>query len=84
MASSPPTSSFSPVKMLSDNGLKSEWAYTAAFVSIIVSLISWITGRARAATDNAGSDRVGIFIGHWAPTFFGLGVALRLYEDSRK
>ena len=25
-------------------------------------------------------DRWGIFIGNWAPTFFGLGNALRSYE----
>jgi hypothetical protein len=31
-----------------------------------------------AGTDRA--DRWGIFVGHWAPTFFGLGNALRSYE----
>ena len=69
---------------LSENGLKSEWAYTAAFASIIISLIVWIAGRSRSKVDHAGSDRAGIFIGHWASTFFGLGVAMRLYENSRK
>ena len=84
MASTPPTPSFSPVKSLSENGLKSEWAYTAAFASIIISLIVWIAGRSRAAKDHDGSDRAGIFIGHWASTFFGLGIAIRLYENLRK
>jgi hypothetical protein len=31
-----------------------------------------------AGTDRAG--RRGIFTGHWAPTFFGLGNALRSHE----
>jgi hypothetical protein len=32
----------------------------------------------RADTDRA--DRWGLFVGEWAPTFFALGVALRIEE----
>ena len=35
---------------------------------------------ARDSNDKAQSDRWGIFVGHWAPTFFALGVALKLEE----
>ena len=72
-----------PVKALHEAGFKSEWAYIGAFFSIILSLLSWLTSQAKNAEDKAQSDRWGIFIGHWAPTFFGLGIALKLYEDRK-
>lgn len=72
---------FAPVRLLHENGFRSEWAYIGGFASIIVSLISWSASRANKSSDKAQSDRLGIFIGHWAPTFFGLGIALRIYED---
>lgn len=73
-----------PVKALYLAGFRSELAYTGAFLSILLSLTSWYVSRKRSPADKAQSDRWGIFIGHWAPTFFGLGIALRLYEDSDK
>jgi hypothetical protein len=36
---------------------------------------TWLIGPA------ARTDRWGIFAGEWAPTFFGLGVALSRYEQ---
>lgn len=68
------------VQKLSEMGITSEHAYTAAFGSIALSILSWLTSRKkeRAGTDRA--DRWGIFVGQWAPTFFGLGLALRSYE----
>jgi hypothetical protein len=61
-------------------GLKSEHAYLAALASIGLSFAAWA---ASASAEDAGTDRAdrwGIFIGHWAPTLFGLGNALRSYE----
>ena len=68
------------IEKLHDAGLKSEHAYIAGFASIGLSFLAWGTSlRAeKAGTDRA--DRWGIFVGHWAPTFFGLGNALRSYE----
>jgi hypothetical protein len=56
------------------------YAYVAGFASIGLSFLAWATSlnAEKAGTDRA--DRWGIFIGHWAPTFFGLGNALRTYE----
>jgi hypothetical protein len=34
--------------------------------------------------DTARADRWGIFVGLWAPTFFGLGNALKLEEARRR
>ncbi|GAA1845446.1 hypothetical protein ACFFOM_11450 [Microlunatus capsulatus] len=61
-------------------GLRSEWAYAGAFASIGVSLGSWLISRGKTGDDKSQSDRWGIFIGHWAPTFMALGVALKLEE----
>lgn len=72
------TSSANPVKALSDAGFRSSWAYIGGFASIGVSLLSWLVSRNKAGDDKAQADRWGIFIGHWAPTFFALGIALKL------
>ena len=69
-----------PIKALSDAGFKSDYAYLAAFASIGLSLLAWATSQ-RVTKDKAQSDRWGIFVGHWAPTFMALGVALRLEEQ---
>lgn len=63
-------------------GLKSEYAYIAGFASIGVSLISWLVSRNKTGDDKAQADRWAIFIGHWAPTFIAVGVALKLEENS--
>lgn len=62
-------------------GFKSEYAYIGAFASIGLSLVSWMASRSKTGDDKSQSDRWGIFIGHWAPTFMALGVALRLEEN---
>ncbi|GAA3601856.1 hypothetical protein GCM10022419_102710 [Nonomuraea rosea] len=68
------------IKKLHEMGIKSGHAYTAGFCSIGLSFATWLMSRnvERAGLDRA--DRWGIFIGHWAPTFFALGVALRMEE----
>ncbi|WP_343320515.1 hypothetical protein AAFM46_16690 (plasmid) [Arthrobacter sp. TMP15] len=68
------------VEKLHEAGIKSEYAYAGGFASIVISLISWIVSRGKKGDSKAQSDRWGIFIGHWAPTFFALGIALRLEE----
>lgn len=63
-----------------DAGLRSEHAYMAGCASIGLSFLAWATS---VKAEKAGADRAdrwGIFVGHWAPTFFGLGNALRSYE----
>ncbi|MCW2811598.1 MAG: hypothetical protein JWP61_2056 [Friedmanniella sp.] len=71
------------IKKLSDLGLKSDYAYIGGFGSIVASLLTWFISRNKKGDDKAQSDRWGIFIGHWAPTFFGLGVALKLEENDK-
>jgi hypothetical protein len=71
-----------PVRALSEAGVRSEWAYLGGFISIGLSLGSWLASRAKK-DDRAQSDRWGIFVGHWAPTFFVLGLALKHEENDR-
>jgi hypothetical protein len=68
---------FDPIQKAHDLGLRSRHAYIAGFASIGLSLGSWLVSRANKTDDKAQSDRWGIFIGHWAPTFFAIGLALR-------
>jgi hypothetical protein len=69
------------IKQLHELGFKSEYAYIGGFASIVLSFLSYFASRAKKGHDKAQSDRWGIFVGHWAPTFFALGVALRLEEQ---
>jgi hypothetical protein len=70
------------VAALSNAGFKSEWAYAAGFASIGLSYVSHYISRGKKGDSKAQADRWGIFVGHWAPTFFALGVALKLEETS--
>lgn len=69
------------VKKLHEAGVRSEHAYAAAFGSIGLAVLSWaVSVKAEPGADVARADRWGIFVGEWAPTFFGLGLALAMYE----
>lgn len=68
------------IKKLSDAGMKSDYAYIGGFASIILSFVAYFASQSKTGNDKAQSDRWGIFVGHWAPTFFALGVALKLEE----
>lgn len=69
------------VKRMSEMGLHSEHAYTAAIGSVGLSIISWCVSRKKKDTALDRADRWGIFVGQWAPTLFGLGLALSQYEN---
>ncbi|MFJ9671295.1 hypothetical protein ACIRP5_10975 [Streptomyces sp. NPDC101221] len=70
------------VKMLHEKGVKSEHAYLAAFASIGLTVAAWATSlKAEPGVNIDRADRWGLFVGEWAPTFFGLGLALSHYEQ---
>ncbi|MEU3220011.1 hypothetical protein [Streptomyces sp. NPDC006971] len=71
------------VKMLHEKGLKSEHAYCAGFLTIGLSVASWFGSMKVEPFGVARADRWGIFVGEWAPTFFGLGLALANYEHPK-
>ncbi|ADV68478.1 hypothetical protein [Deinococcus maricopensis] len=49
--------------------------YAAGFASILLSAVNFARGK---TTSDSGNERNGIFVGHWAPTFFILG---KVMED---
>jgi hypothetical protein len=72
------------IKKLHEMGLRSEHAYLAAFISIGASVASWygsLKVEPGSHADLARADRWGIYVGEWAPTFFGLGLALSQFEQ---
>jgi hypothetical protein len=71
-----------PIKALHAAGARSQWAYIAGFASIGLSIGAWAASRLNPKADRAQADRWGIFVGHWAPTFFALGIALS-HEEGR-
>lgn len=70
------------IKKLHDAGVRSEHAYTAGLVSIALSVVTWAVSERKEAAGRDRADRWGIFVGEWAPTFFGLGLALAHYEQA--
>lgn len=68
------------VKVLSGLGIRSEIAYGAALVSIAASIGAWATSRSKEEAPAAKAERWGIFVGLWAPTFMGIGNALKVEE----
>lgn len=61
-------------------GLRSSAMYMAGVASIGLSIASWFLSRNFEPEGKDRADRWGLFIGEWAPTFFALGVALRIEE----
>jgi len=69
------------IKKMHDMGIRSEHAYLAGVASIGLSVVSWVTSLKAEQAGVERADRWGIFVGEWAPTFIGLGLALSHYEQ---
>lgn len=69
------------INKMHEMGVKSEHVYNAAIGSIGLSVMVWFASKESESAGLARADRWGIFVGTWAPTLFGLGNALRQYED---
>lgn len=68
------------IAVLSNAGVKSEWAYVGAFAAIGLTYVSYFSSRGKKGDSKAQADRWGIFISTWPPTLFALGNALKLAE----
>ena len=68
------------IAKLSEMGATSEMAYCAGAASVGLAFLSWTVSKQKEKAGMDRADRWGIFVGQWAPTFFALGVALRLEE----
>lgn len=69
------------IKQLHQMGVRSDHAYIGGFTSIALTWLAWTASRMRKSHDRSQSDRWGIFVAHWAPTMFAIGVALRQEEQ---
>jgi hypothetical protein len=65
------------IKWLHRLGIPSDAAYVAALGSIAGSIVAWAW---RNEDDASNAERLGIFIGLWAPTFMLIGNALKTEE----
>ncbi|MEV7996156.1 hypothetical protein AB0O67_30965 [Streptomyces sp. NPDC086077] len=71
------------IKKMHEMGVRSEHAYMAAMASIGLTVAAWAGSlKLEPGTGLARADRWGLFVGEWAPTFFGLGLALSHYEQT--
>lgn len=68
------------IKTLHKWGMRSSLMYTMGIGSIGLACASWAASNRLEAAGLERADRWGIFVGEWAPTFFAMGVALRMEE----
>lgn len=69
------------IKLMRRAGISSDMLYMAGMASIAASMASWAVSLCTERADISRADRWGIFVGEWAPTFFALGVAMRIEEE---
>ena len=61
-------------------GVRSNMMYTAGIASIGLTVASWFLSKKYESAGVDRADRWGLFVGELAPTFFAMGVALRMEE----
>lgn len=66
------------VDLLRKTGISSDVLHVAALASIVASIGTWKGAKAKG--DPAHAERLGIFVGLWAPTFFALADAVGTQE----
>ena len=70
------------VERLPSAGISSDVLQVLGFASIFASIATWRT--AKGSGDAAHAERLGIFVGLWAPTFFILADQLVNVETAKK
>jgi hypothetical protein len=65
-------------------GVRSSMMYTAGIASIGLTVASWFLSKKYESAGMDRADHWGLFVGEWAPTFFAMGVALRMEEMHRE
>ncbi len=71
------------IRQLHSLGLNSDTMYIAGLASIIGSIAVWFL-QGREAEDRAPAERLGIFVGLWAPTFWAMGNAMKDFESAEE
>lgn len=67
--------------LLKDVGITPNHMYAAGFASIGLTFAKWGMSKMKPSDSRAQADRWGLFVGEWAPTFFAIGIALKLEEQ---
>lgn len=63
-------------------GFSANLSYALGFLSVIISIVVWFTqGGTDAGEAGAAGERLGIFIGLWAPTFMSIGNGIDNLSD---
>jgi hypothetical protein len=70
------------IKFLRSLGVTSDVAYIAAVLSIGASIAAWTASSKMEDAPGEKADRWGIYVGLWAPTFMGLGNAIKIDEEA--
>jgi hypothetical protein len=71
------------IQKMHNMGIRSEHAHLVGMAFIGPSIAAWATSiTAELGVGLARADRWGIYVGEWAPTFVGLGLALSQYEQA--
>ena len=71
------------LKLIRGLGFTSDTMYLATFASIIGSIAIWFLTN-REGEDRAHAERLGIFVGLWAPTFWAMGNAIKEDETNKE
>lgn len=72
------------LKKLKQFGYSANLSYALGFLSVIASIAIWLTqGGSDVAEDAASGQRLGIFVGLWAPTFMALGNGIDNLPESK-
>lgn len=61
-------------------GYSANLSYALGFLSVIASIVIWVT-QGGDGDAGANGERLGIFIGLWAPTFMSLGNGIDNLKD---
>jgi hypothetical protein len=70
------------VRLLRAAGIKSGLAHAAGLLSVAASILAW--AGAKSSSDRPSAERLGIFVGLWAPTLILIGNALEIEEQAEK
>lgn len=68
------------LRKLKSLGYSANLSYALGFLSVIASIVIWIT-QGGDGDSGASGERLGIFIGLWAPTFMSLGNGIDNLKD---
>lgn len=70
------------LRKLKSFGYSANVSYALGFLSVIGSIVIWLTqGGTSSGESGASGERLGIFIGLWAPTFMALGNGIDNLKD---